>query len=144
MTSAFNHLAKRVLEAALSLCLVLCLVLSTFSIRTDAARSMMSGEYLKDTLSVSQKLQETIGIPNDDERRDDSESEASQLIRDYIARYRNRPEVNSSMSFTTMQTALNAMAGHYKTFPNRALPKELKDRLNKELSKAEEQAAIES
>ena len=36
-----------------------------------------------------------------------------------------------------MQTALNAMAGHYKTFSDRPLPEKLKERLNKELTRAE-------
>ncbi len=138
MTSAFHHLAKKVVGAAISISLTLCLMFSTFGLPAEAARSMMSGEYPKDTISVVQSLQKTIEIANDDEERAASEAEASQLIRDYIGRYRNRAEINSSMSFTTMQTALNAMAGHYKTFPNRPLPQELKDRLNKELSKAEE------
>ncbi len=111
---------------------------STFGLQAEASRSMMSGEYPKDTISVAQSLQKTIEIPTDDEARKASEAEASQLIRDYIGRYRNRAEVNSTMSFTTMQTALNAMAGHYKTFPNRPLTPELKDRLRKELAKAEE------
>ena len=39
-----------------------------------------------------------------------------------------------------MQTALNSLAGHYKTFPNRPVPEKLKERLNDELSKAEELA----
>ena len=42
-----------------------------------------------------------------------------------------------------MQTALNAMAGHYKTFANRPLPDALKERLNKELSEAEKLVARE-
>ena len=63
--------------------------------------------------------------------------EALELITQYISRYRNRPQFNGTNSFTTMQTALNAMAGHYKTFANRPLPDKLKERLNKELSRAE-------
>ena len=39
-----------------------------------------------------------------------------------------------------MQTALNALSGHYKTFANRPVPENLKERLNKELSKAEKLA----
>ena len=138
MTLAIHHLTRRVMGAAISICVALCLFLSTFVFSVDAARSTMSGEYAKDTISVAQSLRETIAIPNEDENRGDSEIQSAQLIRDYIARYRNRPQVNGSMSFTTMQTALNAMAGHYKTFPNRPLPQELKDRLNKELEKAED------
>ena len=70
----------------------------------------------------------------------DAEKEAVFLISDYISRYRNRSQVNTSTTFTTMQTALNALSGHYKTFANRPVPENLKERLNKELSKAEKLA----
>ena len=98
----------------------------------------MTGDFSKDTISVAQSLQETISIPNDDEGRTQAQKEAVVLITDYISRYRNRPQVNETVSFTTMQTALNAMAGHIKTFSNRPIPEDLKARLSKELSKAEE------
>ena len=41
-----------------------------------------------------------------------------------------------SGSFTTMQTALNSLAGHYANYANRPLPEALHDRLAKELNKA--------
>ncbi len=97
----------------------------------------MSGDFVKDTVSVAQSLKETIALDDDDEELTESKDEALGLITAYISRYRNRPQVNSTSSFTTMQTALNAMAGHYKTFTNRPLPEELKLRLNKELTRAE-------
>jgi photosystem II Psb27 protein len=36
-----------------------------------------------------------------------------------------------------MQTAVNSLAGHYTNYPNRPLPDALKERLTKELKKAE-------
>ena len=88
--------------------------------------------------------QETIAIPDDAEGKTQAETESVQLITAYISRYRNRSEVNQSLSYTTMQTALNSMAGHYKTFSNRPLPNQLKDRLNTQLKKAEQLATKES
>ena len=88
----------------------------------------MSGDYIEDTVSVARSLQETIAIPREEEGREEAESEAVQLITAYISRYRNRSQVNQSLSYTTMQTALNAMAGHYKTFSNRPLPDQLSPR----------------
>ena len=85
----------------------------------------MSGDFAKDTVLVANSLKETIALADDDERVSESKDEALLLITAYISRYRNRPQVNSSSSFTTMQTALNAMAGHYKTFANRPLPEKL-------------------
>ena len=98
----------------------------------------MTGDFTKDTVSVAQSLKETIAIPNDNDERSSAQKEAVVLITDYISRYRNRPQVNQTVSYTTMQTALNAMAGHIKTFSTRPFPDDLKNRLNKELSKAEE------
>ena len=100
----------------------------------------MSGDYLNDTISVAKTLQETIESPNETEGR----TETIALITDYISRYRNRPQYNETQSFTTMQTALNSLAGHYKTFANRPVPEDLKTRLNKELTKAEQLVTRES
>jgi photosystem II Psb27 protein len=55
----------------------------------------------------------------------------------YVARYRPRSAINGLGSFTTMQTAVNSLAGHYTNYPNRPLPDALKERLTKELKKAE-------
>ena len=100
----------------------------------------MTGDYQKDTVQVVRDLQRIIDIPKDEDGQSEAKSEAVRLITDYISRYRNRSQVNGTMSFTTMQTALNSMAGHYKTFNNRPLPESLKERLNTELSKAEKLA----
>ena len=54
-----------------------------------------------------------------------------------MARYRPRRDVNGLGSFTTMQTALNSLAGHYTNYANRPLPDALRSRLEKELKRAE-------
>ena len=98
----------------------------------------MTGDYIKDTVNVSKTLKSKVLNPQSEEDESISKEEAVFLVTDYISRYRNRSQVNQTVSFTTMQTALNALAGHYKTFPNRPIPEVLKDRLNNELSKAED------
>ncbi len=103
----------------------------------------MTGDFAKDTISVSSTLKETITLPKEDKGLSEAEKDAVFLISDYISRYRNRSQVNTSNTFTTMQTALNALSGHYKTFANRPVPENLKERLNKELSKAEKLAVKE-
>ena len=100
----------------------------------------MTGDFAKDTISVSSTLKETITLPKEGKGLTEAEKDAVFLISDYISRYRNRSQVNTSTTFTTMQTALNALSGHYKTFANRPVPEKLKERLNKELSKAEKLA----
>ena len=129
---------KRILKAAMAICLGVCLVLIPFGESAQAGRTSMSGDYAKDTVKVVKALKETISSPENSINDAVSDNESVFLITDYISRYRNRSQINEKVSFTTMQTALNALAGHYKTFPNRPVPEKLKDRLNDELSKAEE------
>ncbi|MDA0728026.1 MAG: photosystem II protein Psb27, partial [Cyanobacteria bacterium] len=82
-------------------------------------------------------LMATIAIAADDPGRSEAETSARALINDYMARYRPQAKFNGLASFTTMQTALNSLAGHYANYPNRPVPDALKERLNKELKKAE-------
>ena len=70
-------------------------------------------------------------------RSAEAEVEARALINDYMSRYRPKSRVNGLTSFTTMQTALNSLAGHYASYANRPLPEDLHDRIAKELKKAE-------
>ncbi len=134
---SLTNLAKGFLKSFLAFSLSLLILISPFGETAEAGRSLMTGDYVNDTISVAQGLKEAIENSDETKTEDQVKDDALQLITDYISRYRNRPQVNGSVSFTTMQTALNAMAGHYKTFANRPLPEKLKERLNKELSRAE-------
>tara|TARA_Y100001968_G_scaffold310906_1_gene332296 strand:- start:21 stop:455 length:435 start_codon:yes stop_codon:yes gene_type:complete len=138
MINSFFRLFIKLTKVAISLCLALYILIMPIGSSVEAAKTSMTGDYMKDTVSVAEKLRDTINIEQDDEKRPDADKEAVLVITDYISRYRNRSQVNGSLSFTTMQTALNSLAGHYKTFPNRPVPETLKNRLNEELSKAEE------
>jgi photosystem II Psb27 protein len=140
MISAFHQLSIRLVRAALAICLGFCLICFQFASEVNAAKTLMTGDFTKDTISVSSTLKETITLPKEDKGLSEAEKDAVFLISDYISRYRNRSQVNTSTTFTTMQTALNALSGHYKTFANRPVPENLKERLNKELSKAEKLA----
>ena len=144
MTSAFQDLLKRLVKAAVSIGIGLCVMLAPFGSLVEASGALMSGDYISDTVSVIHDLQETIAMPPEAEGGKDSADQAVQLITAYISRYRNRSNVNQTLSYTTMQTALNAMAGHYKTFKNRPLPDQLKNRLEEQLTKAEDLAIKES
>ena len=83
---------------------------------------------------------EVIDLPQDAEGHAEAEVEARALINDYMSRYRPQSRVNGLTSFTTMQTALNSLAGHYAGYANRPLPEDLHDRIAKELTKAERSA----
>ena len=119
---------------AIALVLGLSLLLTACSGDADAR---LTGDYVEDTVSVSRTLRDVIDLPQDAENHAEAEAEARSLINDYMSRYRPQPRVNGLSSFTTMQTALNSLAGHYASYANRPLPEALHDRLAKELAKAE-------
>ncbi len=139
MISAFHCQLNKIFKFALALILSICVVVMPFAEQAQAGRTSMTGDYVKDTLNVAKALKEEVVSEESDESQFSmSDEETVFLITDYISRYRNRSQINKTVSFTTMQTALNALAGHYKTFPNRAVPENLKNRLSQELSKAED------
>ena len=137
MAKNFKQSIRKIISYSFSIFLGVVLILLPFGQSLSAAKPSMSGDFVKDTVSVAQSLKGTIALQDGDEKLSESKDEALGLITAYISRYRNRPQYNSTSSFTTMQTALNAMAGHYKTFSNRPLPEKLKSRLDKELTRAE-------
>ena len=137
--SIFKNLTK-VISFALSSIIVFTIFISP----SLAVKTLMTGDYAKDTISVVKTLQTAVDTPKDSPNKDEVRIEALTLITDYISRYRNRGMVNKTQSFTTMQTALNAMAGHYKNFASRPLPDKLKERLTKEFSLAEKMVLRES
>ena len=137
MFSALQRLSRQLMSLTLAACLGLCLMLTGCS---GAGASTLTGDYVEDTVAVVHTLQSTIAMGQDDEGRAEAETAATDLINDYMSRYRPRPQVNGLSSFTTMQTALNSLAGHYKTYANRPLPDTLRERVDKELGKAEKAA----
>ena len=132
------------LSRAISFALSILVVCTLFNAPSFAAKTSMTGDYTKDTITVVKSLQTAVDLPKDSPNKDEVRDEALALITDYISRYRNRGMVNKTQSFTTMQTALNAMAGHYKNFASRPLPDKLKERLTKEFSLAEKMVLRES
>ena len=139
-----SELSSGILIRTISFILCLCLSLTFFNLPSYAVKTSMTGDYAKDTISVVKSLQNAVDAPKDSPDKEEIRDEALALITDYISRYRNRGMFNKTQSFTTMQTALNAMAGHYKNFASRPLPDKLKERLTKEFSLAEKMVLRES
>ena len=139
-TNLFFKNLYKIISFALSLIIVFTIV----NTPSYAVKTSMTGDYAKDTISVVKTLQTAVDTPKDSPNKDEVRNEALLLITDYISRYRNRGMVNKTQSFTTMQTALNAMAGHYKNFATRPIPDKLKERLTKEFSLAEKMVLRES
>jgi len=144
LTQKMNLTITKYIRRALTFTLALFTSFVLIGSPSYAAKTSMTGDYAKDTISVVKILKEAIATPKDASNKDEVRDDSLSIITDYISRYRNRGMINKTQSFTTMQTALNAMAGHYKNFASRPLPENLKERLNKELSLAEKMVLRES
>jgi photosystem II Psb27 protein len=97
----------------------------------------LTGNYSQDTLKVIETLTTAIDLPKDAENKSEVQSLARQQINDYISRYRREEKSGGLRSFTTMQTALNALAGYYTSYGSRPLPDKLKDRLKQEFKQVQ-------
>jgi photosystem II Psb27 protein len=97
----------------------------------------LTGDYRQDTLALLQSLRTAIELPEDAPDKAAIQTEARQKINDFAARYRRDNSVATLSSFTTMRTALNSLAGHYSSYPNRPLSQKLKNRLEQEFRQIE-------
>ncbi len=98
---------------------------------------MLTGDYRQDTLMLVDSLRSSISLPDDDPAKPEAQAAAKSIISDFASRYRRDAAVANLSSFTTMRTALNAIAGHYSSYPNRPLPEKLKTRVEQELKQVE-------
>ncbi|MGB3200093.1 MAG: photosystem II protein Psb27 [Nodosilinea sp.] len=98
---------------------------------------MLTGDYRQDTLMLVDSLRNSLALPDDDPAKLEAQAEAKAVISDFASRYRRDTSVANLSSFTTMRTALNAIAGHYSSYPNRPLPEKLKTRVEQELKQVE-------
>ncbi|MFM7405980.1 MAG: photosystem II protein Psb27 [Cuspidothrix sp.] len=97
----------------------------------------LTGDYRQDTLAVVGILRQALELTPDSPDKATLQSEARQKINDFSARYQRNSAVASLNSFTTMRTALNSLAGHYSSYPNRPVPEKLKKRLETEFQRVE-------
>ncbi len=134
MFAALRGFGQQLVRAGLQLLLLVALAFGLSA--CGGTPSGLSGSYVDDTVSVATSLLNTIA-PEDGKASSEQQQQARELINDYIALYRPNGRVNGLASFTTMQTALNSLAGHYANYNNRPLPDDLRARLEKELHKAE-------
>ncbi|NJL02883.1 MAG: photosystem II protein Psb27 [Spirulinaceae cyanobacterium RM2_2_10] len=97
-----------------------------------AGTATLSGDYRQDTLTVIADLTEVMSLPTDAENKSELEAHARQEMNDYAALYRRDNRVAGLRSFTTMQTAINGLAGFYGSYGSRPVPEKLKKRLAQE------------
>jgi photosystem II Psb27 protein len=123
---------KRILSRVFALALVLVIGLMGCS-----APSGLTGNYRQDTLALIESLRGALELPDDSPDKAPAQADARQQINDFSARYRRDGSLTKLSSFTTMRTALNSLAGHYSSYPNRPVPQKLRDRLETEFRQVE-------
>lgn len=128
---------KRFLSRVLAAMLIVMVALTSAAGPSFAVSSAMTGNYPEDTLKVVELLRQAVNSPGDAADKAETQATARALINDFISRYRRDAKVSGLPSFTTMQTALNGLAGHYSSYANRPVPEKLKARLEKEFKRAE-------
>lgn len=126
---------KRFLARFFSLVLVAVIGLTGCS--TSGVTGQMTGNYRQDALAVVENLRTAVNLSKDDPEKAAAEAEARNLINDFASLYRRDSAVSGLSSFTTLRTALNALAGHYSSYPNRPVPEKLKQRLEQEFKQVE-------
>lgn len=97
----------------------------------------LTGNYSQDTLTVIETLTTALDLPSDAPNRAEVQALARAQINDYISRYRRETKSGGLRSFTTMQTALNSLAGYYTSYGPRPVPEKLKKRLQQEFTQAQ-------
>lgn len=127
---------KKFLARFVALALVIMVSVTGLTACSGTSASGLTGKYVDDTLLVVEKLTEAIQLPADAANRTEVQEAARLQMNEYMSRYRRDPKTAGLRSFTTMQTALNALAGYYSSFGSRPLPEKLKTRLSTEFEKA--------
>lgn len=125
------------LKTFFSRCLALVLVVMIGLMGCSATPGGITGNYADDTLKVIETLTTAINLPSDAENKAEISALAHQQINDYASRYRRDTKRATLRSFTTMQTALNSLAGYYTAYGSRPIPEKLKNRLNDEFKQVE-------
>ena len=119
------------------LAVVLVLVIGLMGCSSSSATGSLSGDYRQDTLAVLNTLKTALNLPEDAANKSEAQAEARQQMNEFASRYRRDNAVSTLNSFTTMRTALNSLAGHYSSYPNRPVPQKLKQRLEQEFKQVE-------
>lgn len=124
---------KKILSRFLALALVLVVGLMGCA----QSPTGLTGNYRQDTLALVTTLRTALELPDDSPAKAGAQAESRQIINEFASRYRRNTSVAKLSSYTTMRTALNSLAGHYSSYPNRPVPEKLKARLERELAQVE-------
>ncbi len=125
------------LKPFLSRLMALLLVVSMGLMSCSSDSTGLTGNYGKDTQTLLTSVNTTIELPDASSERIQAVNKLRGQISDYTSRYRRDRKIAGLRSFTTMQTALNSLAGYYSAYSSRPLSAKLKKRLKQEFKQVE-------
>ncbi|HEY9845943.1 MAG TPA: photosystem II protein Psb27 [Candidatus Caenarcaniphilales bacterium] len=125
------------MKQLLSRLLAFVLVISISLTSCASAPTNLTGDYRQDSLTLINSLRTAIELPEDSANKVEAQADARTKINEFVSRYRRNDSLTSLSSYTTLRTALNSLAGHYSSYPNRPLPDKLKNRLEQEFRQIE-------
>jgi len=131
--SIFLNLMKHYISRLLALVLVVVIGVAGCT----NVPATLSGDYRQDTLGLVNSLRTALTLPEGTPEKAAAQADARTKINDFSAAYRRDATLTKLASFTTMRTALNSLAGHYSSYPNRPVPEKLKKRLESEFQQVE-------
>lgn len=117
--------------------LVLVVFIGLMGCSSSTTPDGLSGDYPQDALAVINTIRLALELPEDASNKAEVQTEARQKINQFAARYRRDGALSGLNSYTTMRTALNSLAGHYSSYPNRPVSSKMKQRLEQEFKQVE-------
>ncbi len=97
----------------------------------------LTGNYPEDTKAVVNSLRYAVGLDPKDPNKTAAQTDARYKINAFASRYRRDQDKLGLVSFTTLRTALNALASYYNGTTKRSVPPKIRDRVLLELDRTE-------
>lgn len=107
----------------------------------ERAAAGINGNYIEDTKAVVDSLRYAVGLDPNDPKKSEAQTDARFKINSYASRYRRDSEKLGLTSFTTLRTALNALASYYNGTTKRSVPPKVRDRVILELDRVDQALA---
>jgi photosystem II Psb27 protein len=95
------------------------------------------GDYRQDTIATIASLRAALAVSDESPDKAEVQKIARLNINDFASRYRQDSALTKLSSFTNMRTALNSLAAHYASYPNRPIPEKLRTSLEQKFSQIE-------
>jgi photosystem II Psb27 protein len=133
MKKSIANFVSRLLPRFLALLLVAAIGL----VGCAADPGGLTGNYTDDTLVVVKSLRYAVQLPTDAADRAEAQADARTKINAFAARYHLNTESANLYSYTTMRTALNALASYYNGTTRRSVPEKVRDRVLVEFERVE-------